>query len=229
MVAGGKALGILVAGGQLTVAAIGLAAPTLTVDPTNPTSVAPASPVTLRWTIHDPSHFLEGAGGMRLWWTTDATAGNATGVQVAGSLSGSVGDNFSYMATFTAPSGASTLHYQFGEVSQAFNNLDGLVFPFLVLPDRNTGASRLALSVSAPSTGASVQVSNIPSIATGVVVVVDLNDATYRVQQNLPEGATSLTTFATGPLSCPCGVGRVRHPSRPASSSAPSSALTMSG
>ena len=149
VVGGGKALGVPVGAGQLTLVNVGLTVPTLTPNSANPSAVRPGFSVTFSWTIHDSAQFVDGNNEMRMFSSDRTPPGsNVIGVQRFGSLISKVGDDYSYSISFSAPSTATTMYYQFGEAGYPFDDPTGSQAPFLVLPDVNVASPLLTLTVS---------------------------------------------------------------------------------
>jgi hypothetical protein len=113
MNASGMKTGLTVTAGNLTSAAITLAAPSITFN-TAPATVATGGQVTLDWTYTDSGAALDRSTPIgRIRWQTSAFTSDLTSQQLALATASKVdATHYRFNAQFTAPAAAGTIYYQ---------------------------------------------------------------------------------------------------------------------
>jgi uncharacterized protein (TIGR03437 family) len=169
----GKTTGLSVMSGATTSASVALADVSGTLDPSSPSSAPVGRAVTIRINITDPGDFLDGGyGALYVYTSPPVTNGNGSIISSEGGSLANAGGG-AYIFTFSDfPPGAGTIYYQFSGSSSAFNDTSTPEYPYLFVPNLDTGEQ--AFQITFLSTySVFVSVGNIPSSAIGLVSVVD--------------------------------------------------------
>lgn len=148
VLAGGLVTNIDVEAGQPTEAQISVAAPKIELAPVTPASVAAGASFKLSGTITDPAGVLGTKNRMRVWVSPGSPLKeNYAGTQTSTTDVTTDGQAIAFHFDLTAPAEATTLYFQFGEISNEFVREDRRQAPFLVAPDFSAGAQPLAIRV----------------------------------------------------------------------------------
>jgi hypothetical protein len=131
-----------------TVLNVSVRAPQLKLAPDNPTMVKAGAPFTLAGTVSDSARSLGTKNRMRVWISEGrAPVTNYAGTQTSTIEVTTKGGDATFRFDLVAPTHATTLYYQFGEIPTDFASSDGRQAPFVVVPDLSAGAVPLSLRV----------------------------------------------------------------------------------
>jgi hypothetical protein len=148
VLASGRLAALKFAAGETMPLQVTLRAPEVKLAPTNPATVTPGAHYRLSGTITDAAHALGTKNRMRIWISEGvAPTQNFSGTQTSTIDVTASGDDVAFTFELVAPSRATTLYYQVGELPPDFTRPDGRQAAFVVLPDLSSGAKPLALRV----------------------------------------------------------------------------------
>ena len=194
----------VIAGTGVASASITLGDISMLLDGSTPSSGTTGSVVTIAVNVLDSGAVLESATSARIWTDQTAFAQNFGGTAVTGTWASAGAGQWRASVPVTLPGTAGTLYYQLGEAAQDFASVDVQETPYLVWPNVSAGAVLQQINVTL-NRYLAVAISNIPTAATRVAVVVDGGGISPRLlaTQTIAPGAGSVVLNIGAPQGGP--------------------------